>query len=97
MAAAGIAALYVGSTLLTPLYPLYERRFGFAELGVTEIYAIYVLGNLAVLFFFGRLSDQIGRRPVALIALAVTIVSALCFLFAQDEAVTAVARSPRWL
>ena len=85
-AAAGIAVLYVGSTLLTPLYPLYERRFGFAELGVTEIYAIYVLGNLAVLFFFGRLSDQIGRRPVALIALAITIASALCFLFARSEA-----------
>jgi MFS family permease len=85
-AASGIAVLYVGSTLLTPLYPLYERRFGFAELGVTEIYAIYVVGNLAVLFLFGRLSDQIGRRPVALIALAITIVSALCFLFARGEA-----------
>jgi len=85
-AAAGIAVLYVGSTLLTPLYPLYERRFGFGELGVTEIYAIYVLGNLAVLFFFGRLSDQIGRRPVALIALGITIASALCFLFAESEA-----------
>jgi predicted MFS family arabinose efflux permease len=81
-AAAGIAVLYVGSTLLTPLYPVYEREFGFSELVVTEIYAIYAIGNLAVLFFFGRLADQIGRRPVTLIALAVTVASAACFLFA---------------
>jgi len=82
-AACGIAVVYVGSTLLTPLYPLYERAFGFDELVVTEIYAIYVLGNLAVLFVFGRLADQIGRRPVTLAALAITIVSALVFLLAR--------------
>jgi MFS family permease len=82
-AACGIAIIYVGSTLLTPLYPLYERAFGFDELVVTEIYAIYVVGNLAVLFFFGRLADQIGRRPVTLAALAITIVSAIVFLLAR--------------
>jgi len=81
-AAGGIAVLYVGSTLLTPLYPIYERAFGFDELVVTEIYAIYVVGNLAVLFFLGRLADEIGRRPVVLVALAITIVSAACFLAA---------------
>jgi MFS family permease len=83
-AAAGIATLYVGSTLPTPLYPIYEREFGFSSFVVTEIYAIYMIGNLAVLFFFGRLADQIGRRVVTLIALGVTVASALCFLFASD-------------
>ena len=82
-AALGIATLYVGSTLPTPLYPIYEREFGFSELVVTEVYAIYVIGNLAVLFFFGRLSDQIGRRPTTLLALAITIASAICFLAAS--------------
>ncbi|HJT96946.1 MAG TPA: MFS transporter [Rhodanobacteraceae bacterium] len=92
IAACGIAVLYVGSTLLTPLYPIYEREFGFDELVVTEIYAIYVLGNLAVLFFFGRLADGIGRRPVVLIALAVTIASAACFLVAGSTLWLFVAR-----
>jgi len=82
-AASGIAVLYVGSTLLTPLYASYEREFGFSEIVVTEIYAIYAIGNLAVLFFFGRLADQVGRRPVTLAALAITIASAICFLAAS--------------
>ncbi|HJT99179.1 MAG TPA: MFS transporter [Rhodanobacteraceae bacterium] len=85
-AALGIAALYVGSTILTPLYPVYERELGFTELVVTEIYAIYVVGNLAVLFFFGRLSDGIGRRVTTLIALAITVASAVCFLLARGTA-----------
>ncbi|MGA9421089.1 MAG: MFS transporter [Rhodanobacteraceae bacterium] len=86
VAAFGIAMLYVGSTILTPLYPIYQHEFGFSELVVTEIYAIYVVGNLAVLFLFGRLSDQIGRRPTTLAAMAVTIVSALAFLSATGTA-----------
>lgn len=81
-AAAGIGALYVGSTLLTPLYPLYQREFGFEELTVTGIYAVYAIGNLAALLVFGRLSDQAGRRVSSLLALALTMASAVCFLVA---------------
>lgn len=86
IAAAGIGLLYVGSTLLTPLYPIYRRQFHFPELIVTAVYAVYVVGNLAVLFFFGRLSDQIGRRPATLIALGITFASALLFLAASSVA-----------
>jgi len=86
IAAAGIGLLYVGSTVLTPLYPIYRRQFHFSELIVTAVYAVYVIGNLAVLFFFGRLSDQVGRRPATLIALGITCVSALLFLFANSVA-----------
>jgi len=92
VAVIAIGSLYVGSTLLTPLYPLYERAFGFSELVVSEIYAAYVVGNLAVLFFFGRLSDQLGRRRTALIALALTALSALTFLVASSTTTLFVAR-----
>ena len=86
IAAAGIGLLYIGSTLLTPLYPIYRRQFHFSELIVTAVYAVYVIGNLAVLFFFGRLSDQIGRRPATLIAIGITFFSVLLFLFANSVA-----------
>jgi MFS family permease len=87
IAAAGIGLLYIGSTLLTPLYPIYRRQFHFSELIVTAVYAVYVIGNLVVLFFFGRLSDQIGRRPATLIAIGITFFSVLLFLFANSVAV----------
>jgi len=86
IAAAGIGLIYVGSTLLTPLYPIYRRDFHFSELIVTAIYAVYVIGNLAVLFFFGRLSDQIGRRAATWIAIGITAASALLFLSASSVA-----------
>ena len=77
---AGIASLYIGSTLPTPLYPLYRHQFGFSEFVVTAIYASYVIGNLTALFALGRVSDQVGRRPTTLIAFAVLFASVLCFL-----------------
>lgn len=82
IATVAIAALYVGSTVLTPLYPLYRHVFGISQLTITVIYAVYVVGNLTVLFLFGRLSDQIGRRVTTLIALGLTLISALTFLLA---------------
>jgi MFS family permease len=84
--AAMIAALFAGSTMLTPLYVIYQDKFGFSQIGLTLIYAVYVVGNLAALLFFGGLSDAIGRRRAAVPAMAIAIVSALMFLFAANTA-----------
>ncbi|HEY4212602.1 MAG TPA: MFS transporter [Steroidobacteraceae bacterium] len=82
IATLAIGALYIGSTVLTPLYPIYQREFGISPLGVTVVYAVYVVGNLGVLFLFGRLSDQIGRRVTTLASFALTLLSAATFLLA---------------
>src|SRR5690348_7342322 len=37
-----IAVLFAGSTLLTPLYPAYQRAFGFGPLVLTLVYGAYV-------------------------------------------------------
>lgn len=50
----------MGSTLLTPLYVLYRSSYGFSAFVLVLVYAIYVVGNLLALFFFGQLSDRIG-------------------------------------
>jgi Major Facilitator Superfamily len=93
VAVAGIASLYIGSTLPTPLYPVYRREFGFSEFIVTAIYASYVIGNLIALFALGRLSDQLGRRPTTLMAFAVLFASVLCFLAATGTAWLFMARA----
>jgi MFS family permease len=92
VAVVGLGALYVGSTLPTPLYPLYREEFGFSELLVSAIYASYVIGNLTVLFVLGRISDQLGRRPITLAAFAILFVSAICFLLARGTAWLFIAR-----
>lgn len=83
VATLAIGVLYLGTTVLTPLYPIYKNVFGISSLTITVVYAVYVVGNLTVLFLFGRLSDQLGRRITTLMAFGLTIVSALVFWFAQ--------------
>jgi len=91
--AAEIAVMFMGSTLLTPLYVLYKREFGFSEITLTLIYAVYVVGNLAALLFLGRLSDEVGRRPVSMAAFAVAGLSTLVFLAAGSTAPLYVGRA----
>ncbi|GAA1419217.1 MFS transporter [Streptomyces thermospinosisporus] len=81
-----------GTTAPTPLYPLYGAEFGFSEFTVTVVFAVYALGVVLGLLVFGRLSDQIGRRPVLLAATLLSVCAALVFLLAQNVAVMLVGR-----
>ena len=76
----------IGTTLPTPLYPLFEERYSFGELTVTVIFAVYAFGVIAGLLLFGNLSDEIGRKPVLLLGLAFSAASAFLFLFAGSLA-----------
>lgn len=81
-----ITVAFLGSVLITPLYSLYQHKFGFSEITLTLIYAVYVVGNVAALLLFGQISDQVGRKRVALAALGVAASGALVFLFARSTA-----------
>jgi MFS family permease len=72
----------MGTTLPTPLYTLYQARFGFTVLMITVIFATYAAGVIVALLLLGRLSDQIGRRPVLLLGLGTSALSAVAFLVA---------------
>ncbi len=74
----------LGGTIPTPLYPIYQHRIGFSALVVTLVFAAYAVGTLGALLAFGRLSDQVGRRPVLLAALGVALASTVVFVLAQD-------------
>ena len=78
-----IAVLFMGSTLLTPLYELYESSYRFSAFVLVLLYSVYVIGNLLALFFFGQLSDRIGRKPLVFAALGLAAASAAVFLIAE--------------
>ncbi|QOZ37885.1 MFS transporter [Bradyrhizobium sp. CCBAU 53421] len=80
-----LATAFGLSTLITPLYLIYQKTFGFSQITLTLIYAAYAIGNIAALLF-GRASDRAGRRMTALSAIAVLILAALIFLFARGIA-----------
>ena len=83
LVASMIAAMFMGSTVLTPLYVLYKQAFGFSEITLTLVYAAYVIGNLTAVLFLGRISDQIGRSRTAMPAIGLAAISSLLFLFAR--------------
>lgn len=78
--AAAFLVTMLGATLPTPLYPLYEQRFGFGGLMSTVVFATYAGGVLAALLFLGRLSDQVGRRVMLAAGLALAALSSAAFL-----------------
>ena len=45
--AAMVGIMFMASTLLTPLYVIYEQAFHFSRITLTLVYAVYVVGNLA--------------------------------------------------
>ncbi|MFI8596756.1 MFS transporter [Rothia koreensis] len=85
------AAAYVfttvmlGTTLPTPLYPQYQSEFGFRGTVTTELFAIYAGGVILGLILFGRLSEMLGRRPVLLAGVILSIASAVLFCIGTQE------------
>lgn len=84
LATVAFAIVMLGTTLPTPLYPIYERQFGIAPLLVPVIFAVYAVAVALSLAFFGRLSDDAGRRPVLFAGLAFSAASAVVFLLAHS-------------
>ncbi|WP_328551656.1 MFS transporter [Streptomyces sp. NBC_00358] len=82
LSGAVFAVCMAGTTLPTPLYGLYQEKFGFSELTVTVVYAVYAFGVIGVLLLAGNASDSVGRRPVLLWGLGFAAASAVCFLCA---------------
>ncbi|MEU9209777.1 MFS transporter [Streptomyces sp. NPDC048415] len=82
LSGAVFAVCMAGTTLPTPLYGLYQEKFGFSELTVTVVYAVYAFGVIGALLLAGNASDAVGRRPVLLWGLGFAAASAVCFLCA---------------
>jgi MFS family permease len=75
---ASITLLFLaGSSAPTPLYPLYQRLWGFSPITITIVFGIYAIAVLVALLITGRLSDHIGRRPVLI---ATTMLQAVAML-----------------
>ncbi len=89
---AALAIFLVTSAAPTPLYRLYQQDFGLTPLMLTVVFAAYSFGLLGSLLTLGSLSDHLGRRPVALAALALNGLALVVFLFANSVGLLIAAR-----
>ena len=92
LAAAAIGLALFASGTPSPLYGTYAELWGFDSLVLTLVYATYAFGVLASLILAGRLSDEVGRRPVLIIALATLAAVTVPFMVADSVVWLFVAR-----
>ena len=84
-------ALFASGTP-SPLYGTYRALWGFSPVVLTLVYATYAFGVLATLILAGRISDEVGRRPVLLTALATLMGATVVFMVADSVVWLFVAR-----
>lgn len=89
-------ALFASGTP-SPLYGTYRELWGFSPVVLTLVYATYAFGVLAALLLAGRVSDEIGRRPVLLTALGTLMATSVLFMLADSTAWLFVARGVQGL
>jgi MFS family permease len=85
----GLAASVIGLALFasvtpSPLYGTYSELWGFSPAVLTLVFATYAFGVLTTLILAGRVSDEVGRRPVLLTALGALLVTTVIYMAAQS-------------
>lgn len=77
---------------IIPIRPFYAEDFGASPTTVTLPGASYSLMQLLFAAFWGRVSDRVGRRPVVLLSISVSVVGDALFGVAHSLAVLFAAR-----
>src|SRR5579875_1869425 len=78
-----VAVVMAGSSVVSPLYDVYQATWHFSAITLTAIFAVYVAALLAVLLVAGTLSDRVGRRPMMAVAMLAEAAAAGAFLSAH--------------
>ena len=87
-----IVTLLAASAAPTPLYAIYQARWGFTPITTTIVFGVYAVAVLASLLTLGKLSDHIGRRPVLLAAITVQAAALVVFSTASGVPELLIAR-----
>lgn len=78
-----VVSLLASSSAPTPLYAMYAQHWNLQPVTITIVFGVYALAVLVALLTFGRLSDHVGRKPILVAALALSIVSMSVFATAS--------------
>jgi MFS family permease len=80
-----VVALFASATP-SPLYADYAARWHFSTAVLTAVFAVYAVGVLASLVLIGRLSDEIGRKPVLIGSLVALLLATGLYIAASSVA-----------
>ena len=94
-AAASVAmvAITAAAGAPSPLLIVYQERYGIPDAGLTGALVAYILPAAVALLCCGRLSDHLGRRPVALGALGSGVAGCLALIAVRGLPILLVGRA----
>lgn len=77
--------VFAASATPIPLYDIYRQEDGltYNDLALTAV--VYFVGAITALLIFGRISNHLGRKPVAFLIFALTAIATI-ILFDVDSA-----------
>ncbi|MEU6413456.1 MFS transporter [Microbispora sp. NPDC046933] len=92
-----LVAFMAAASTPSPLYVIYQQRWGFSAATLTAVFAVYALALLIALLTVGGLSDHVGRRPVLIAALLAEAGAMVAFLTADGVGPLLLARAVQGL
>jgi predicted MFS family arabinose efflux permease len=93
LVAFALAVAIMGNNAPSPIYPIFQQRFGLSTGEVTLVFAAVVVGVIPSLLVLGPASDRVGRRPLLALALTTAVLGAGTFTLAEGLGSLLVARA----
>lgn len=88
----GLCLITLAVNLQAPLYTAYAQLSGYGAGATAVAFSGYVLGVLPMLLAFGGLADRVGRKPLILVALVLSMMATLVTVFWPNLVALGVAR-----
>lgn len=80
----GMVVFTMGTSIVTPLFPLYAERFDLSAGTITLLFATYTATVVPTMLVAGNLSDAFGRKRLILPAMATISAASLMFAFTSS-------------
>jgi len=77
----GMVVFTMGTSIVTPLFPLYQEHFSLSNGTVTLLFATYTATVVPTMLLAGNLSDRLGRKRLILPGMALITLASLVFGF----------------
>ncbi len=77
----GMLVFTMGTSIVTPLFPLYKQEFHLSNGTVTLLFATYTVTVVPTMLVAGNLSDLLGRKRLILPGMATITAASLVFAF----------------
>ena len=81
LAFVGMVIFTMGTSIVTPLFPLYKQTFDLSNGTITLLFATYTVTVVPTMLIAGNLSDVLGRKRLILPGMATITAASLVFAF----------------